>query len=114
MRAKKSRGIGRALVANQKDLQMAVSKRNLFSNKLQNGRVMIIGGSENFHGAPALASTAAYNLLASLRTGAGYATAFVPKSIADANRKVSANVIVRSLSNANICAKDLKFIKENI
>jgi NAD(P)H-hydrate epimerase len=69
---------------------------------------MVIGGGEDFHGAPALASTAAYNMLAAMRTGAGYVSSFVPKSIIEANRAVSANVIVRPLKGRNLSERDVK------
>jgi NAD(P)H-hydrate epimerase len=102
------------ILAGPKDLAAATMQRNMFSSKLENGKVMIVGGSEDYHGAPALASTAAYNLLAALRVGAGYATAFVPRSILTPNRAVSPNVIVRQLSRSNLSAADLPLLKASM
>ncbi|EQD33155.1 carbohydrate kinase YjeF related protein, partial [mine drainage metagenome] len=69
------------LFAGPGDLYLASRPRGLYSSKRNNGSVLIIGGSESFHGAPAMASNAAYSTLASLRVGAGYAVTYVPKSI---------------------------------
>ena len=94
--------------ANRKDLLKAVRKRGLYSDKYSNGKVIIIGGSSSYHGAPALASMAASNTIAALRTGAGYAITCVPKSIALAVRKTSPNIIVKALSGKNLNAKDFE------
>lgn len=94
-------------IADEGDLGRALPARDAYASKHDNGRVLIIGGSSEYHGAPALASNAAYALLASLRVGIGYATAFVPRSIVGANRKVSPNIIVRPLSGGNLAVKDV-------
>ncbi len=96
--------------ANAMDLKRALYERKLDSSKRDNGRVMVIGGSEDFHGAPALAGNAAYALLAALRTGAGYATAFVPKSVLVPARCVAPDVIVRPLRGNNLTASDAQMI----
>lgn len=73
-----------------------------------------MGGSENFHGAPVLASNAAYSVLAALRVGTGYATAFVPKSILTPSRILSSDIIVRSLSGNNINMNDFPTLSKAV
>ncbi|MGI0100493.1 MAG: NAD(P)H-hydrate dehydratase [Candidatus Micrarchaeaceae archaeon] len=92
--------------ANPNDVISALRKRNLYSSKRDNGNVVVIGGSKIYHGAPALASNAAYSVLAALRTGAGYARAFVPKDVAAAVRCVSPDVIVEPLKGSRLSSSD--------
>ena len=101
-------------LANTDDLRVAAVPRSLFSNKSDNGRVLIIGGSAEYHGAPILASTSAYNTLAALRTGAGYAFLYVPQRIQDVARKLSPSLIVRSFGEENIGQGRLEGIKKEI
>ncbi len=98
-------------VAGVKDLKQAMPKRSPYSSKSDNGRVLIVGGNDRFHGAPVLASVAAYDTLAALRVGAGYAVTCVPKGIAPAVRGLSANIIVRPLSGEIISMKDLPVLR---
>ncbi len=93
--------------AGMKDLRLASAPRKLRSDKRSNGRILIIGGSARFHGAPVLVSNAAYLTLAALRTGTGYAITCVPKSILSPVRKLSPNLIVRPLSGDNVNNRDL-------
>ena len=88
------------------DIRRATEPRRLSVNKYQNGSVLIVGGGEEYHGAPIIAAFGASNTLAALRTGSGYVTVAVPKSAAPAVRKLSANLIVRSLASIG----DLKTI----
>ena len=94
------------------DLLMAVPKKELFENKLSRGRVLILGGSKEFYGAPSMAAIAAYNALATLRSGAGYVVLMVPNSILKVTREVSPNLIVRAAGEDYIT--DLKAIKQEI
>lgn len=95
-----------ARIVGPKDVVSALPLRNLHSSKKDNGRVLIIGGSDLFHGAPILASTAAYNTLGALRVGAGYAITCVPKNIVESVRELSPNIIVRPLSGRIISPHD--------
>ena len=97
--------------ASRRDLLLASKRRKLYSDKYSNGKVVVIGGSESFHGAPVLASEAADNTLAALRVGAGYAITCVPKSIETAVRKVSPELVVRALNGRNLGMKDVKFLE---
>lgn len=54
---------------------MALVKRNRTSTKGKNGRVLIVGGSRSYTGAPMLSAQAA------LRSGADLATVFVPPEV---------------------------------
>ena len=71
-----------------------------------------MGGSSRFHGAPVLATGAAYATLAALRTGAGYAVMCVPRSIVNTARILSPNLIVVPLSGSNIDTRDIRQLKE--
>ncbi len=84
------------------DLRSASKPVDPFSDKRARGRALIIGGSSRYHGAPVLASTSAYNLLASLRVGAGYSKLYVPRSILNPVRSLSPNTIVGALGRSNI------------
>ena len=68
-----------------------IPPRHINSRKGQNGKVLIVGGSRIYHGAPILAS------LAALRTGIDLAYAAVPKNIVDAVRAASCDIIVMPL-----------------
>jgi hydroxyethylthiazole kinase-like uncharacterized protein yjeF len=93
-------------IANQRDLYMASTPRGKYSSKGSNGRLLVIGGSERFHGAPALASGAAYEVLAALRIGVGYVVEFVPKGVLGATRSVSPDIIVEPLAGNNLGPRD--------
>lgn len=99
------------LFAGPGDLYLASRPKGLYSSKKDNGSVLIIGGSESFHGAPAMASNAAYSTLASLRVGAGYAMTYVPKGITGAVRSLSPNLIVRSMHGERLGVDDLEAIE---
>ena len=96
--------------ANVRDLLIASKKRDPYSDKYSNGKVVVIGGSESFHGAPVLASKAANNTLAALRVGAGYAITCVPKSIEIAVRKVSPELVVKALDGKNLDLNGVKVL----
>lgn len=101
-------------IATANDLKLVMKARDVYSTKRENGRVTIIGGSENFHGAPVLASNATYSVLAALRVGIGYATTFVPRSVLAQNRSLSPNVIVRPLNLNNLNTKDFQMLAKAI
>ncbi len=102
-----SSSIEARLFAGSGDLYLASRPKGLYSSKKDNGSALIIGGSESFHGAPAMASNAAYSTLASLRVGAGYAVTYVPRPIVQPVRSLSPNLIVRQLSGSRLAHADL-------
>jgi NAD(P)H-hydrate epimerase len=67
-----------------------LKKRRPDSHKGDHGRVLVIGGSKWYSGAPALAAMAA------LRTGADIVTVLAPSSVANVIRGYSPNIIVHS------------------
>lgn len=82
-----------AYVSGPVELKYIMSMRKPLSDKRANGRVLIIGGSNDYHGAPVLAAGGAYGALAALRSGAGYAKVAVPSCILDPVRSLSADII---------------------
>ena len=90
------------------DLKFLLPKRAEKNHKGQYGKVLIIGGSKQYSGAPALAGMAA------LQMGIDLVYVFAPKSVADVIRTYSPNLIVRSGKQDNICEKDLPEIQDLI
>ena len=101
-------------VATAKDIRAASARRGLYSSKRDNGKIVVVGGSERYHGAPALASNAAYAVLAALRVGIGYAVEYVPRSAVLATRSVSPNLIVMPLAGRNLTNKDIPKLKRDL
>ncbi|MGQ0606237.1 MAG: NAD(P)H-hydrate dehydratase [Candidatus Nitrosotenuis sp.] len=66
------------------------------SRKGQNGKILVVGGSYMYHGAPVLAS------LAALRSGVDLVYTAVPKINATATRAISPNLIVIPLVDAKL------------
>jgi NAD(P)H-hydrate epimerase len=66
------------------------------SRKGQNGKVLVVGGSYMYHGAPVLAS------LAALRAGSDLVYTAVPKINASATRAISPNLIVIPMVDAKL------------
>lgn len=66
------------------------------SRKGQNGKVLVVGGSYMYHGAPVLAS------LAALRSGVDLVYTAVPKIITSSVRAISPNLIVIPLVDAKL------------
>jgi NAD(P)H-hydrate epimerase len=85
---------------------LRLNSRELNSHKGQNGRVLVLGGSENYSGAPAFAA------LATLRSGVDIATVACPKSVSSSIRSYSPNLIVRDLSEDYVCFEDSSDILE--
>ena len=73
-----------------------IAGRKQDSRKGQNGKVLVVGGSYMYHGAPVLAS------LAALRAGTDLVYTAVPKINASATRAISPNLIVISMVDAKL------------
>ena len=73
-----------------------IPKRKFASRKGENGKVLVVGGSYLYHGAPILSSIAA------LRCGTDLVYTCVPKINVQATRAVSPNLIVLPLIDAKI------------
>ncbi|NYB51801.1 MAG: NAD(P)H-hydrate dehydratase [Methanobacteriaceae archaeon] len=79
---------------------LRISKRDETSHKGQNGKVLIIGGSKEYSGAPALAAMSA------LAAGADLAVVACPQHLSPVIRSYSPDLIVHGLSNDFINPKD--------
>ena len=73
-----------------------IPSRKLNSRKGDNGKVLVVGGSYMYHGAPILSS------LAALRAGADLVYTAVPKVNAQATRAVSPDLIVIPLADSKL------------
>jgi NAD(P)H-hydrate epimerase len=82
--------------------------RPVFSHKGDFGYLLIVGGSDVYSGAPALAGMAA------LRTGAGLVVIAAPKVIAPTIRSYSPNVIVYSLDSDVVTSDDVPKVTQLI
>ncbi|MDD1763645.1 MAG: NAD(P)H-hydrate dehydratase [Methanobacteriaceae archaeon] len=83
---------------------LRLRKRDQKSHKGQNGRVLIIGGSKDYSGAPALAA------LAVLGSGADLSIVTCPKVVSSAIRSYSQDLIVKSLPSDVILPSDVDTI----
>jgi len=83
------------------DVKRVVKPRRIDSSKRDFGCLLIVGGSDVYSGAPALAG------LAALRTGCGLVVLAAPEPVAGAIRAYSPNLIVHALSGRVITEQDL-------
>ena len=70
--------------------------RKMDSRKGQNGKVLVVGGSRIYHGAPIMAS------LAALRTGSDLVYTAVPKTISGAVRAASYDIIAIPMADQKL------------
>lgn len=80
---------------------LRLQKRDNKSHKGQNGRVLVIGGSKDYSGAPAIAA------LAALGSGTDIAIVTCPNVVASDIRSYSPDLIVKSLPNDLILPNDV-------
>lgn len=85
---------------------LRLKNRSLTSHKGQNGRVLVVGGSEDYSGAPAIAA------LSSLRSGADLSVVACPSSVSTPIRSYSPDLIVKSLSDDFITPEDVDTLLE--
>ena len=86
------------------DVRRVMKPRDLHSHKGDYGRLLIVGGSDVYSGAPALAG------MASLRTGVGLVFIAAPRGIASVIRSYSPDLIVHQLSDNVVTSQDLAAI----
>ncbi len=79
-------------------------ERNKNSHKGENGKVMIVGGSAMFHGAPILCALAAEH------SGADLIYPFIPPSQKEAAKAYSLNFIIQTFDEDVLSMKDAKAI----
>ncbi len=77
-------------------VQQFIPERKIKSRKGDNGKVLVVGGSYIYHGAPILSS------LAALRSGADLVYTSVPKINAQSTRAISPNLIVLPLVDSKL------------
>lgn len=97
-----------SLFVNREDVVSALPARDRFTHKGDYGVVLVVGGSELYSGAPALAA------LAALRTGAGLSLVASPESVASSIRSMSPDLIVRSLPGERLSSGHLNLLKAEL
>jgi len=98
--------LSRPLFSTFADVRRVVKPRNPYSHKGDFGCLLIVGGSDVYSGAPALAG------MSSLRTGAGLVFIAAPKGTAPTIRSYSPDLIVHQLSEDVVTRHDLQAIAE--
>ena len=89
------------IVCGPGDVKVAVKRRAAWSKKGDHGRVLVVGGSEDYTGAPALTA------LAALRAGADIAVVAAPEDIANVLRCFSPNLIIKPLGEKRLSLNDV-------
>jgi len=88
------------------DLRPFTQPRSAFAKKGDFGRILVIGGSDVYSGAPALAGIAA------LRAGADLVSVLVPEPVVSAVRSYSPNLMVTSLGSRVLLPEDVDTVIE--
>ena len=86
------------------DVRRVMRPRDVHSHKGDYGRLLIVGGSDVYSGAPALAG------IASLRTGVGLVFIAAPRGVASVIRSYSPDLIVHQLGENVVTSDDLPAI----
>lgn len=94
------------IVCGPGDVKAAVSRRPAWSKKGDNGRVLVVGGSDEYTGAPALTAMAA------LRAGADLVVVAAPREAAQIIRSFSPNIIARPLGPGYLRPDDVDTLLE--
>ncbi|MGQ9514871.1 MAG: NAD(P)H-hydrate dehydratase [Thermoproteota archaeon] len=90
------------------DVKVVLKPRMPYSKKGDFGRLLVVGGSTEYSGAPALAA------LSALRTGVDIVIVAAPKAVANIIRSFSPNIIVRPLGDEYITNSDLPHLEKLI
>ncbi len=85
---------------------LRLKKRDTSSHKGNNGRVLVVGGSQDYSGAPTLAAHAAF------KSGVDLVHVACPRSVSATIRSYSPDLIVHTLSNDIIVEEDVDKIVE--
>lgn len=93
-------------VAGPGDVRAVVKPRSPESKKGDFGRLLVVGGGPGYSGAPAFAA------LTALRTGVDLAFVAAPRSVSEAIRGYSPNLIVRRLSSDYLVPEDLPLLAD--
>ncbi|MFP4005831.1 MAG: NAD(P)H-hydrate dehydratase [Candidatus Hadarchaeia archaeon] len=90
------------------DVQQALPPRKMNSHKGENGRVLVIGGSSEFTGAPALSG------LSALNTGADLVEILAPKRTAEVISSYSPDIITHKFEGENLNDKGVERIRNEL
>ncbi|MHA2000869.1 MAG: NAD(P)H-hydrate dehydratase [Promethearchaeota archaeon] len=88
------------------DLLQALPKRKRDTHKGQNGKLLVIGGSSAYSGAPA------FTALTGIEFGLDLVICMVPENIANTVRSYSPNLIVRAGKSENFGIEDLPLAQD--
>jgi len=88
------------------DLSLFTKPRKATAHKGDFGRILVVGGSDVYSGAPALAGMAA------LRSGADLVSVLVPESVVNAVRSYSPNLMVSSLRTGILLQENVETVLE--
>jgi NAD(P)H-hydrate epimerase len=97
-----------AIFAGPGDVDAVVVRRLPEAHKGQFGRLLVIGGSEVFTGAPTLVALAAY------RTGTDLVFVAAPEKTAQAISSISPNLITVKLPGENLAPTHLRLLREQV
>jgi hydroxyethylthiazole kinase-like uncharacterized protein yjeF len=89
------------------DLRPFIQPRDLHAKKGDFGRILVVGGSDVYSGAPALAGMAA------LRTGADLVSVLAPEPVVSAIRSYSPNLMVTSLGTQVLLPETVETVIEH-
>ncbi|MBO3769993.1 MAG: NAD(P)H-hydrate dehydratase [Thermoproteota archaeon] len=88
------------------DVRRVIKSRKKFSHKGDYGYVLVVGGSETFSGAPALAA------LSALRVGVGLSIVAAPESVASSIRAITPDLVVYELPGKHLNNKALDVLSK--
>lgn len=92
-------------IVQEKDVRKCFHKRRPDSHKGDNGKVLVVGGSNDLVGAPALAALAA---LSCYRTGVDLVTVIAPEKAGFIINRYSPDLIVRKVKGSSFSETDAK------
>ncbi len=90
------------------DVDVVVTRRSLEAHKGEFGRLLVVGGSEIFTGAPTLVAMAAY------RTGTDLVFVAAPEKAAQAISSMSPNLITIKLPGDNFALAHVRLLREHL
>ncbi len=97
-----------AMIAGPGDVEAVAMQRSPEAHKGQFGRLLVIGGSEVFSGAPTLVAMAAY------RTGTDLVFVAAPEKTAQAISSISPNLITIKLPGENLAPLHVRLLRDQI
>ncbi len=93
------------------DVMVATKPRFIYANKYDHGRVLILGGSSDYKGAPLLSGIASEHAMAALRTGSGYVTVLAPEGSSELISKMTPELIIKPISAEQFTDADMAKFK---